>query len=358
MNLFVGQVAAKTADKVAETPSELANLLSGLISNIPLWIAAAILMVLTFVLAKVVRNTVENKIIEKGIEEEHKEIPILAGRSSYAAVLTVGITASLKVAGIDITSIIAAVAFGLGFALKDLIMNFIAGIMILMARQFTIGDFIQVGNTKGKIIEIQSRATVLRSFDGTKIVVPNGQLFTDQVTSYTSNPFRRIEAEVGIDYRGNLENALKLCMKVALATPGILAQPKPVVMVTEWGDSDITIKVRAWVGSRAGWLRIRSDLYRNLKKAYDDYNINLAWNVTQLIMDKDLQANSEERMVEDDEPAKVEPVASVAPAITEGAVSNVTPVTENAETVAAPGQSPSQMATFIKETEEMDQMEH
>lgn len=350
MNLFVGQVAAKTADKVTETPSELTNLLASLLSNIPLWIAAGVLLILTFLLAKIVRSAVENKIVEKGIEEEHKEIPILAGRSSYAAVLTIGITASLKVAGIDITSIIAAVAFGLGFALKDLIMNFIAGIMILMARQFTIGDFIQVGNTKGKIIEIQSRATVLKSFDGTKIIVPNGQLFTDQVTSYTSNPFRRIEAEVGVDYRSNLENALKLCMKIALETPGVLAQPKPVVMVTEWGDSDIVIKVRAWVESRAGWLRIRSDLYRNLKKAYDEYNINLAWNVTQLIMDKDIQNGLVEKMV-DEEPSSTAATVAIA-------ASNNDPANNSTAAAPAPPTDPAKMASLIKETEEMDQMDH
>lgn len=346
MNLFTAQVSAKATNAVAETPSELANLFSAFISKIPLWIGAIVLMILTFFVARIIRSSVENKIAEKGIEDEHKEIPILAGRTIYAAAVTIGITASLKVAGIDITSIIAAIAFGLGFALKDLIMNFIAGIMILMARQFTIGDFIKVGETKGKIIEIQSRATVLKSFDGTKIVVPNSQLFTDQVTSYTSNPFRRIEACVGVDYRGDLENAIKLCMETAIATPGVLAIPKPAVMVTGWGDYEIEIKVRAWVESRSGWLRIRSDLYRNIKQAYNDYNIQYAWPITQLVMDKEMQADSHEKMIEGNHiNAESLPVTSQKPSKIEQ------------PTGQDPNLSP-EINTLLKESEEMDNMEH
>ena len=97
---------------------------------------------------------------------------MVATRGASAAVLLIGITAGLKIAGLDLTSIIAAAAFGVGFAMKDLIMNFISGIIILLQKQFTIGDWIKIKGTEGTIKEIQSRYTIIKQFDGTKVIVP------------------------------------------------------------------------------------------------------------------------------------------------------------------------------------------
>lgn len=282
--------ATNAAGKVTgETANKLAELFELMIEKIPLWIAAFIVIIMSIIAAKIGRRIVENKMAEKGIEEEHKEIQILGGRLTYSAILMIGVTVGLKIGGIDLTAVLAAVAFGVGFALKDMIMNFLAGIMILVSRHFTIGDFINVGGTIGRVVEIQSRVTVLQAIDGTKVIVPNGQLFSKQVTSYTSNPFRRIEIETSVDYRANLKNALKVCLKVVKATKGVLAEPKPAVLVSEFGDSEIVIKVRAWVESRSGWLKIKSELLSNLKKAFEDYNIDFPYPITQLVYDKEME---------------------------------------------------------------------
>lgn len=282
--------ATNAAGKVTgETANKLAELFELMIEKIPLWIAAFVVIIMSVIAAKIGRRIIENKMAEKGIEEEHKEIQILGGRLTYSAILMIGVTVGLKIGGIDLTAVLAAVAFGVGFALKDMIMNFLAGIMILVSRHFTIGDFINVGGTIGRVVEIQSRVTVLQAIDGTKVIVPNGQLFSKQVTSYTSNPFRRIEIETSVDYRANLKNALKVCLKVVKATKGVLAEPKPAVLVSEFGDSEIVIKVRAWVESRSGWLKIKSELLSNLKKAFEDYNIDFPYPITQLVYDKEME---------------------------------------------------------------------
>lgn len=320
---------AATAASGEETV-ELTHLVEIVITKIPLWIAALILLVFSFLAAKLARRIVENKLAEKGIEEDHKELQILGGRISYSIVLAVGITSALKIAGIDLTTILAAVAFGIGFALKDLIMNFIAGIMILVGRHFTIGDFIDIGGTVGKVVEIQSRVTVLQAIDGTKVIVPNADIFRKQVTSFTSNPFRRIEVEVGVDYRSDLENAIKLCNHVAKTTKGVLAEPKPVVLVSEWGDYEVILKVRVWVESHGGWLKIKSELFRNLKKAYDEYNINYAWPIAQVVMDKDLQGTPETKFAEAEPSEVIKPAPAPAPVATFTPAPEVVPVDDKA----------------------------
>src|SRR3989338_9794473 len=107
---------AASADQVAgDTASELAKLIELVISRIPLWIAAFVVILLAIIAAKIARRVVESKMADSGIEEEHKELQILGGRMTYTIILTLGITVGLKVAGIVLTTIIAAVAFGIGF---------------------------------------------------------------------------------------------------------------------------------------------------------------------------------------------------------------------------------------------------
>lgn len=288
--MFTAYAATNSAEKVTDqTSGQLTQLVTALVEKIPFWIAAFVVMILSVIFAKIIRHVVENKMAEKGIEDEHKEIQVLGGRISYVVIMTIGFTVALKIAGIDLTTIIAAVAFGIGFALKDIITNFLAGIMILLSKNFAIGDFIVVEGTMGRIIEIQSRVTVLQAVDGTKVVVPNAQLFNKQVTSYTSNPFRRIEVETSVDYRSDLKNALKVCLLAAKKTKGVLMEPKPAVLVTEFGDSSIGIAVRVWVESRAGFKKIMSRLLMNIKESFDEYKIDYPFNMTQIIYDKDME---------------------------------------------------------------------
>lgn len=300
MNFFptVYAISAPSGQEVAgETASEIAKLIQIVIAKIPLWIAAFIVLILTFVVARIARSMVENKLAEKGIEEEHKEIQILGGRMTYAGLLIIGITVALKIAGIDLTAIIAAGAFGIGFALKDLIMNFLAGVMILVSRHFTIGDFINVGGTIGKIVEIQARTTMLQAIDGTRVIVPNADLFKKQVTSFTSNPFRRIEILVGVDYRTNLENAVRVCMKAVKETHGILQEPKSAVLIDQFAESSINLKIRAWVDSKGGWVKVKSDLVLNIKKEFDAHGIVIPWPIRTIAYDKDAEHN--EKMLEE-----------------------------------------------------------
>lgn len=304
----IANAAAGTAaagEVASGTATQLAQLIEMVLTRIPLWIAAGVVILFTVVIAKIARNTVENKLAEKGLEEEHKELQILGGRMTYAGILVLGVTVGLKIAGIDLTTIIAAGAFGIGFALKDLIMNFLAGVMILIGRHFALGDFISVGGTLGKIVEIQSRVTIMQAIDGTKVIVPNAELFTKQVTSFTSNPFRRIEAVVTVDYRCDLENAVKICMKAVKGTKGILIEPSPAVVIDNFGENGIELKVRGWVESRGGWIKIRSDMVLKIKEEFDRHEITIPWPIRTIVYDKD--SEKIEKMIEEEVAKKEHP---------------------------------------------------
>lgn len=284
-----------TAGEVAsETQGQITQLVGTVISRIPLWITALFVIILTFVIARIVKSSVENRMAKEGFEEEHKELSIVAGRSANAIVLIIGITAGLKIAGIDLTTIIAAGAFGIGFALKDLIMNFIAGVMILTARHYAIGDIIKVKGILGRIEEIQSRATVVKNFDGTKVVIPNAELFKNPVTSFTSNPFRRAEIIVGVEYGSDLKKTLEACLKAASESKNVLVEPKPSAGIFEFGPSSINVKVKAWVESSKGVIKTKSSMIQNIKKELDAVGINIPFPIQTIVFDEDMKREREE----------------------------------------------------------------
>jgi len=261
LNDFIILQANALTSKAAETTklsgTAVDELVKTLWERIDNWIAAIVVAVLAFAFAKMIRNTVIDR-ISQHIDEENQDILILAGRATYLGVLAVGITIALKVAGIDITAIIAAIGFGIGFALQDLLMNFISGVMILVSRQFNIGDFIKVGETMGQVQEIQTRCTILKALDGTKVIVPNKDLFVNQVTSFTTNPFRRIEIAVGVDYSTDLKLAVNTAMQTIESGSNILKEPKSVVLIDAFAESSINLILRFWVDSKSNWLGIRS----------------------------------------------------------------------------------------------------
>lgn len=287
------------ANNVAtETQGEISKLVEFIVGQIPLWITALIVFVLTFIIAKIVKSSVENKLTKEGFEEENKEVTILAARTANAAVLIVGITVALKIAGIDLTAIIAAGAFGVGFALQDIIMNFIAGVMILSARHYSIGDVIKVDGILGKIVEIQTRATILKAFDGTRVVVPNATLFKNTVTSLTSNPFRRITLINGVGYGADLKKTSEVVLKAVGETEGLLAVPKPSIVFYEWGDYSINFRVNAWVESHSPRIKIRNKMLMNMQQALDASGIPIPYPTQSIELEKNSEDEQDEKIEE------------------------------------------------------------
>lgn len=267
------------ADEVASGfTGKFADLFGYILEHVPSWIAGVVVFIASFFFAKLAKSAVESRIGDK-IDEEHQEILVLSGRVTYFGTLILGVTIALKIAGIDLTTILAAVAFGIGFALQDLIMNFLSGVLILLSKQFTIGDFIKVGNTLGKVMEIQTRATILKAIDGTKVIVPNSEIFSNQVVSYTTNPTRRIVIPLFVAYDTDLRFAIKVALKVLKAHPKLLKKPTPSIIVANYGDSSIDLSARFWVGSRDGWFQIKSEILHQMLEAFNEAGIVIPYNI-------------------------------------------------------------------------------
>ncbi|MEK7529098.1 MAG: mechanosensitive ion channel family protein, partial [Patescibacteria group bacterium] len=273
---------------------KIAELLSFFFGNLPSWIAGVIVFLLTILLARVAKKSIENRLAEHMDEEENEGIMVLGGRIAYVSTLSLGVVISLKIAGIDLTSILAAVAFGIGFALRDLIMNFLAGVFILVSKPFIMGDFINIDGNTGKVEEIQSRVTVLKATNGTRLIVPNSLIFTSAMTNYTANPTRRVDIPLYVAYGTDLDYAIRVTLEAIKGHTKILVKPKPSVRILNWGDSSIDLKVRFWVARGDSWYKVRHDMMKIINKAYTEAGINVPYNILHVETEKDTEADDAE----------------------------------------------------------------
>jgi small-conductance mechanosensitive channel len=135
----------------------------------------------------------------------------------------------------------------IGFAFRDILENFLAGILLLLTEPFRIGDQIKTNEVEGTVDEIETRATTIRTYDGRRVVIPNGQLFTNIVTVNTAYDKRRLEYDIGVSYGEDLRLAKDLILEAILEVDGVLTDPGPDVILLELGDFSLVLRARWWI---------------------------------------------------------------------------------------------------------------
>lgn len=202
--------------------------------------------------------------------------------------------AALSQLGVDTTSLVAligAAGIAVGLALKESLGNFASGVMILIFRPFSVGHFIEGGGTMGTVEEIGIFHSRLKSPDGREVIIPNGNLYNGMITNFSTNPTRRVEVTVGIDYADNIGEAKRIIEQVISGDERILADPAAVVIVGSLADSSINLIARAWVNS-GDFLPVQSDLQERIKNAFDEAGITIPF--PQMVMHQ-LTAESGDR---------------------------------------------------------------
>lgn len=180
--------------------------------------------------------------------------------------VAVAIVAALRTVGIDLTAFAVftgAIGVGIGFGLQKAVSNFISGITILLDKSIKPGDVISVGDTYGWVNALGARHVSVITRDGTEYLIPNEDLITHQVVNWSySNEEVRLRLPVGIAYGADVRLAITLCQEAATETPRVLASPKPICLLTGFGDSAVTLELRLWIADpRNGVANVKSDVY-------------------------------------------------------------------------------------------------
>jgi potassium efflux system protein len=191
-------------------------------------------------------------------------IPYATSTMLHYAILLLGFFIALGALGIDLTKItILAGAFsvGIGFGLQNVINNFVSGLILLFERPIKIGDMIEVSGIAGEVRRIGIRASVIRTADGSEVIVPNGSLISSNVTNWTfSDVLRAIEVSVNVVGGADPQRVFELLKTTAAGHSGVAKVPSPQVYVINFTAGSITFQLRVWTDQYHEWAQLRSDL--------------------------------------------------------------------------------------------------
>jgi len=185
--------------------------------------------------------------------------------------------AALDQLGINTTSLIAligAAGLAIGLALQGSLQNLASGVMLIVFRPFTNGDFVEAGGTMGVVEQIGIFTTRMRTGDNKEIIVPNGQIFGGIITNYSKRATRRVDMVFSIGYGDDIRKAKDIMAGIIAADERILKDPTPLIAVAELADSGVNFNVRPWVNSADYW-SVYYDLNEKIKLAFDDNGISI-----------------------------------------------------------------------------------
>jgi len=206
-------------------------------------------------------------------------VPMAVDKLAHYVILLTGFFFALGAAGIDLnrfTLLAGALGVGIGFGLQNIVSNLVSGIIVLFERPVQTGDKVKIGTIEGEIKRIGLRATVVRTWEGSEVMVPNSRLVLDEVTNWTlSDQLRRMEIQVGVAYGSDTEKVSELLLKVAKDHRHVLDYPESYVLFTNFGDSSLQFSLRAWVGRFGDYLRVRSDLTAAVNKTLAEAGITI-----------------------------------------------------------------------------------
>jgi small conductance mechanosensitive channel len=220
-----------------------------LILMLPNIVLALIVFALFFLIARAIKALVKRLTRTR---RQARNLGMVLGRLSQGTIILVGLFVALAIVfpsfkpG-DLVQLLGISGVAIGFAFRDILQNFLAGILILLTEPFQIDDQIVFKDYEGTVEDIQTRATTVRTYDGRRIVIPNAELFTNSVTVNTAFENRRLEYDVGIGYGDNIEQAKQLMIEAIASVDGVLRQPPPEALVMELADSTVNIRARWWI---------------------------------------------------------------------------------------------------------------
>lgn len=248
---------ANTPTKVIESAAEVTgvayssvdNLVKSFIAQLPLVAAGVVVLFFFWLLARIVKGVF---LAASNRAKLDSRLRILISRIIVIAIFVLGIFTALTIiiptfrfgdliAGLGFTSFIV------GFATKDILNNLLSGVLILWKEPFKIGDYIFVKDRQGKVESIGVRTTTLRMDDGERILMPNGDMYSNPLTIRGAGAERRMMLKISIGYAAEIEAAKTNILNVTRQTEGVVGEPQPNVYVTDLAAAGVDLSIYFWI---------------------------------------------------------------------------------------------------------------
>jgi small-conductance mechanosensitive channel len=294
-------VPLQNATTLVDTVAEFLNGI-GVPAGIADAIAAGVVFLLAFVViyaaGKALVSPIFDRVLERRDLDEHARRPLR--RIISIVVVFVAISAAFGLAGFgnflqSLATVAAAATLAIGFAMQDVLKNFVAGVFIYTDKPFRIGDWIEWDGNAGIVEDISLRVSRVRTFDNELLTVPNSQLTDGVIKNPVAKDKLRLKFVFGIGYDDDIDRATDIIVEEAEKHDEILDDPAPSVRLTELADSYVGLQSRIWIAnpSRADWVRTRAEYVKNVKQRFDAEGIEIPFPQRDLSGDVSLAAPAE-----------------------------------------------------------------
>jgi small-conductance mechanosensitive channel len=283
---------------ISEAWETIQRMLDGFMAALPRLVLALVVVTLFFLVAKGVRALVRRNASRRG---EHRTLELAVGRLAQAGIILVGVLIAVTAAFPSFTpaNLVSTLGIGgvaIGFAFKDIFQNFLAGLLILVTRPFSVGDQIRFKDYEGTVEDIQTRATYIKTYDGRRVIIPNGELYTNSVTVNTAFPQRRWQYDIGIGYGDDIDRAREIILHVLDAAEDVSPDPKADVIVVELAESTVNLRARWWTKSHmADGLSAQDRVLTAVKRALTAAGIDLPFPTRQILFHDQTEATDGDR---------------------------------------------------------------
>lgn len=269
--------SAETGDgsRISQAWTKINAMTENFFSLLPNLVIAAVLFVLIFIAARFTQSL----IVRWTDNRQSANVGLVIGRLTKWVLMFLGIMICVSIVA---PSVGAAEVFGMlgigsvaiGFAFKDILQNFLAGILILLREPFHEGDAVIISGHSGTVESIETRSTILKTFDGQRVFIPNGEVFTKPVEVITAHPHRRNHCTVGIGFNDNISEAVTEMMEAIRGVKAVLENPPPFVWVEGLGESTVNLKAYWWARND-DYGSAGSEVITAIKQRLDDADIEM-----------------------------------------------------------------------------------
>ncbi|GAX44157.1 MscS mechanosensitive ion channel [Tolypothrix sp. NIES-4075] len=272
---------------ISAVKDKIQGMINAFIVLLPNIVLALIVFVIFFFVARSIKQVVKRLTHNR---RHARNLGMVLGRLAQGTTILVGLFVALSIviptfkAG-DLIQLLGISGVAIGFAFRDILQNFLAGILILLTEPFQIDDQIVFKNFEGTVENIQTRATTIKTYDGRRIVIPNSELFTNSITVNTAFDNRRLQYDVGIGYGDDIDRAKQLIMEAMHSVAEVLKDPAPDVLVMDLAESTVNIRARWWINPprRADDLTSRDRVLSAIKKKLTENGIDLPFPTQQIL---------------------------------------------------------------------------
>ncbi len=271
------------------------DFIKGAVERLPYLIVGTLVFFLFWLLAKGVKRVINrvavrshaiNDTLANLVARIVSTLITIFGILAAAVVIIPSFKPGDVIAGLGVTSV------AIGFAFKDILQNYFAGLLILWQQPFIVGDQIRVKDYEGTVETINMRSTQLKTYEGERVIIPNGDVYTSSVLVRTAFTKRRVKFVVGIGYPDSIEEARQVIHDVLQGIEGVLPDPGPWVYVSELAGSSVNLTVYFWVESQqANALNVSDQVVTGIKLALDKAGIDMPFPHTVVLLEQQPTTN-------------------------------------------------------------------